>query len=556
MKYFPCSLRKLTALLVFLIGCLSVVTTEAARRPNIVLIMADDMGFSDIGCYGSEIHTPNLDQLAAQGLRFTQFYNTARCCPTRAALMTGLYSHQAGVGHMVEGLGEPMTKSGFQGYAGELGPHCVTIAQMLSTAGYHTAMSGKWHIAPANPIDKKNWPRQRGFDKYFGLIHGGSSYFDPNGNLVRGNEPVKNVGTNFYLTDAIGDNAVQFISDFAQEKKPFFVYVAFTAPHWPVHALPEDIAKYRGKYGNNWEKFRESRYKKQIELGIINAKWALTPRDTPDSWTEDKFADWQDSRMAGYAAQVDRLDQNVGKIMAKLRETGQLDNTLVFFLSDNGGCAEQLGPKMASAIVPKRSPTGGRMRKGNSPDIIPGGPDTYASYGQPWANVSNTPFRLYKHWVHEGGISTPLICNWPGVTKPNTITSQPGHVIDIMATCIDVAGAKYPKNFNGEKITALAGVSLLPVLEGKKSKRHEAIFWEHEGNRAVRYGDWKLVSKHPDTWELYNMIEDRTELHNVADQHPKEVKKMIAMYEKWAANSDVKPWDEVQKKLAELKKNR
>ncbi|MDB6059767.1 MAG: sulfatase, partial [Verrucomicrobiales bacterium] len=283
MKNFPCSSRKLTALLAILIACLSVLQTEAAPRPNIVLIMADDMGFSDLGCYGSEIHTPNLDQLAAHGLRFTQFYNTARCCPTRAALMTGLYSHQAGVGHMVENMSEPIANIGLPGYAGDLSPHCVTIAQVLSTAGYHTAMSGKWHITPAITNDKKNWPRQRGFEKYFGLIHGGGSYFDPNGNLVRGNEPVKNVGTNFYLTDAIADNAVQFISDFAQDKKPFFVYVAFTAPHWPVHALPEDIAKYRGKYHNNFDQFREARYKKQIELGIIDGKWPLSPRDTPGS---------------------------------------------------------------------------------------------------------------------------------------------------------------------------------------------------------------------------------------------------------------------------------
>jgi arylsulfatase A-like enzyme len=552
-KDFPCWSRKLIAIAAIFLTCVCISNVHAARRPNIVLIMADDMGFSDVGCYGSEIQTPNIDQLAATGLRFTQFYNTARCCPTRAALMTGLYSHQAGVGHMIGRVANPI--EGFPGYAGDLSPHCVTIAQVLSTAGYHTAMSGKWHVTPPSTDDKKNWPRQRGFEKFFGLIHGGSSYFDPNGNLVSGNDHFKNVGTNFYLTDAIASNAVEFIGDFAQDKdkKPFFVYVAFTAPHWPLHALPEDIAKYRGKYGNNWEKFRESRYKKQIELGIIDGKWPLSPRDPPGSWTEEKFADWQDSRMAAYAAQVDRLDQNVGKIVAKLRETGQLDNTLVFFLSDNGACAEQLGPKMAGPIVPKRSPTGGRMRKGNAPDIIPGGPDTYASYGQPWANVSNTPFRLYKHWVHEGGISTPLICNWPGVTKPNTMTSQPGHVIDIMATCIDVAGATYPKNFNGQKITSLAGISLLPILEGKKRKGHEAIFWEHEGNRAVRSGDWKLVSKHPNTWELYNMVADRTELHNLADQHPKEVKRMIAMYEDWASKSDVKPWDEVQRKLNESK---
>jgi arylsulfatase len=496
-----------------------------------------------------------LDKLAADGLRFTQFYNTARCCPTRAALMTGLYSHQAGVGHMTENMGLTLPDIGFPGYAGDLSPHAVTIAQVLSTAGYHTAMSGKWHVTPPMNGSKKNWPRQRGFEKFFGIIHGGSSYFDPNGNLVRDNDYVENVGTNFYLTDAIASNAMQFIGDFAQEKKPFFVYVAFTAPHWPLHALPEDIAKYRGKYGNHWQEFREARFKKQIELGIVDPKWELTPRDLPGSWTEDKFADWQDSRMAAYAAQVDRLDQNVGKIVAKLRETGQFENTLVFFLSDNGGCAEHLGPKISGPIVPKKSTDGGPMHKGNSPNIIPGTPDTYASYGQPWANVSNTPFRLYKHWVHEGGISTPLICNWPGVIKPGTMTSQPGHVIDIMATCIDVAGAKYPRKFNDQKITPLAGVSLLPILHGKLRTR-PAIFWEHEGNRAVRDGEWKLVSKHTNQWELFNMTDDRTEMHNLAAAQPDKVKKMVAMYDDWAKKSDVQPWELVQQKFEEAKQKK
>lgn len=553
MKNFPGTFRKSLAALACSLAFLYASNADAAPRPNIVLIMADDMGFSDLGCYGSEIHTPNIDKLAATGLRFTQFYNTARCCPTRAALMSGLYPHQAGVGHMVEHMEQPIENIGLRGYVGDLSPHCVTIAQVLSTAGYHTAMSGKWHVTPAATKDKKNWPRQRGFEKYFGIIHGGSSYFDPNGNLVRDNERIKHVGTNFYLTDAIAENAMEFISDFAQDTKPFFIYVAFTAPHWPLHALPEDIAKYRGKYGNHWDQFREARHKKQIELGIVDGKWPLSPRDPPGSWGDEKFADWQDSRMAAYAAQVDRLDQNVGKILTKLRETGQLDNTLVFFLSDNGGCAENLGAKFSSAIVPAKSPTGGPMHKGNSPNIIPGGPDTYASYGQPWANVSNTPFRLYKHWVHEGGISTPLICNWPGVTQPGTMTSQIGHVIDIMATCLEVAGAKYPKTFNDNKITPLAGVSLLPILEGQQRKVRP-IFWEHEGNRAVRWGDWKLVSRYTNSWELYNMVADRTELNNLAPQNPEKVKKMIAMYDDWAKKSDVVPWEIVEKKFAELKK--
>jgi len=525
---------------------------KSTARPNIILILADDMGFSDLGCYGSEISTPNIDRLAAGGLRFTQFYNTARCCPTRASLMTGLYPHQAGVGHMAEHDGKKLADIGLPGYRGELNEHCVTIAQVLRSAGYHTAMSGKWHVTPVTN-DKHNWPLQRGFEKYFGIIHGGASYFDPNNEIVLGNEVIQPDKKNWYLTDEIAKNAMNFLENFSKEKNPFFIYVAFTAPHWPLHALPEDIAKYKNKYGNDWEKFREARYKKQIELGIIDPRWPITPRDVqPSKWNDAKFAEWQGSRMAVFAAQIDRLDQNVGKILAKLKETGAEENTLVFFLSDNGGCAEHLGPGIRGPYVPEKNPSGGPMRKGNSPDIIPGAPDTYASYGQPWANVSNTPFRLYKHWVHEGGISTPLICSWPNVIKQHgTLTKQTGHVIDLMATCADVAGAKYPKKFGGEKITPLEGQSLLPILQGKQRKPHDAIFWEHEGNRAVRAGKWKLVSRHPDQWELFDMEADRTELNNLAAQNPAKAKELLAIYEAWAKRAGVAPWEEVQKKFRE-----
>jgi arylsulfatase A-like enzyme len=518
----------------------------AAKRPNIVLILVDDMGFSDLGCYGSEIATPNLDRLAAGGLRFTQFYNCARCCPTRASLMTGLYPHEAGVGHMVERGGIPIRDTRFPAYRGDLSKQAVTIAQVLQAAGYHTAMSGKWHVTPMTEA-KHNWPLQRGFEKYFGLIHGAASYFDPSGILVRDNEVIKPEGANFYLTDAIADNAVRYLTEFGKERKPFFLYAAFTAPHWPLHARPEDIAKYKGRYTNNWAELRQARYQKQIGMGLINPQWPLSPRDMTNAPLSDpKYAEWQDARMAVYAAQIDRLDQNIGKIIAKLKEIGAAENTLVFFLSDNGGCAENLGPTTGGPYVPATAPGGGPMRKGNSPEIFPGPADTYASYGQAWANVSNTPFRYYKHWVHEGGISTPLIAYWPAKIKPAGITRQTGHLIDIMATCLDVAGAKYPKTFNGEKIIPLEGRSLLPVLQGKERKGHDVIFWEHEGNRAVRQGKWKLVGRYANDWELYDMDADRTELNNLATKQPAKVEELKKLYEAWAARVGIEPWDKVK----------
>jgi arylsulfatase A-like enzyme len=492
---------------------------EKAPRPNILLIMADDMGFSDLGCYGSEIATPNLDRLAAGGLRFTQFYNTARCCPTRAALLTGLYSHQAGVGHMVEDRRLP-------GYGGRLNDRCVTIAQVLKPAGYRTYMCGKWHVGEARP----NWPVDRGFERSYSLVSGGTNYFrlDQNRILVRDDQRIT-PPEKWYITDALGDNAVEFLQGHKGSDKPFFLYLAFTAPHWPLHAPPEEIARYRGKYKGGWDELRAKRHAREKELGIVDPRWPITPRDeTVPAWTEAKEKDDLDLRMAVYAAQIDRLDQNVGKVLAKLKEIGAEDNTLVFFLSDNGGCAE----------IIERGKPGAEI----------GTADSFSSYGVGWANASNTPFRLYKHWVHEGGIATPLIVSWPAVIKKSALTPQPGHVIDLMATCLDVAGAEYPKTFGGKDVTPLEGKSLRPIFEGKTRPGHEAIFWEHEGNRAVRQGKWKLVARHKADWELYDLEADRTELTNLAAKNPEKVKEMAGLYDAWAKRGGVEPWEEVQKR--------
>jgi arylsulfatase len=539
----------------------------AADQPDIVVILSDDMGFSDIGCYGSEIETPNLDRLAANGVRFTQFYNTARCCPTRASLLTGLYPHQAGIGHMMDNKGPD-----FPGYQGNLNRHCRTLAEAVKPAGYRAYAVGKWHVtlntAPDGP--KNNWPLQRGFDRFYGTIHGAGSFYDPS-SLTRDNKQISAFADpeyqpkTYYYTDAIADHAVRFIGDHQKQNadKPFLLYVAFTCAHWPMHALPEDIAKYRGKYDGGYEPIREARFEKAKKLGIIDSSWEINP--TVGNW--DKVGDrrWEAAGMEVYAAMIDRMDRGIGKITEELRRTGRFDNTLILFLQDNGGCAENMGrqgnkkhpniarpkkptlpPLAADALitpgsVPDQTRDGFPVRMG--PTVMPGPADTYVAYGQGWANVSNTPFREYKHWVHEGGISTPLIAHWPaGIIAKGELRKQPGHLIDIMATCVDLADAKYPTEVDGQKITPLPGKSLVPAFAGKPIDR-DAIYWEHEGNRAVRVGNWKLVAKGPGgAWELYDMAKDRTERHNLAAAHPERVSELRNKWETWAKQSQVLPW--------------
>jgi arylsulfatase len=493
----------------------------AGKRPNIVLIMADDMGFSDLGCYGSEISTPNLDRLARSGVRFTQFYNTARCCPTRAALLTGLYNHQTGVGHMVADRGAPS----YQGY---LNDRCVTIAEALRQGGYHTLMSGKWHVGE----DRPHWPTDRGFERYFGLISGATNYFrlDEGRKMALDDRPYTPPREGFYITDAFTDHAVKFIDEYGRRAQPFFLYLAYTAPHWPLHALPAEIAKYRGRYMMGWDALRGARHARMIRLGIVERRWPLTPRDSSaPAWQEVTDKEARDLKMAVYAAQIDRLDQDIGRVLRRLKEIGAEENTLVMFLADNGGCAEEVDR--------------------GKPGVPPGGADSFMSYGLPWANASNTPFRLYKHWVHEGGIATPFVARWPAVIRRgNVITPQVGHIIDVMATCLEVAGVEYPKTYQGREILSLEGRSLVPIFQGRQRQGHEFLFWEHEGNRAVRQGHWKLVSRHPGAWELYDLEADRTELSNLAQKHPEKVRELSEQYERWAARCGVVPFDRLPKK--------
>ena len=529
------------------------------RRPNIILMMADDMGYSDIGCYGSEIQTPRLDSLAKDGVRFTQFYNTARCCPTRATLLTGLYAHQAGIGHM-------MSDRGYDAYRGDLSANAVTIAEVLRGAGYATFMSGKWHVTrhikPSGP--KYNWPKQRGFDRFFGTIHGAGSLFDPNSLTMENTQIAPWDG--FYYTEAISDVASRFIREHheTEPEQPFFLYVAYTSPHWPMHAWEKDIAKYRGRYNQGWDKLRQERYERMVDMGLIDPRWKLAPRDPKSpSWSEAELKPWEARCMEVYAAMVDNMDQGIGRIVDTLDAVGELENTLILFLADNGGCAEnqgrranferhnpdlsQLRPMAPGALqfdmVPKVTRDGRPVRQGRG--VMPGPADTYIAYGLSWANASNTPFREYKHWVHEGGISSPLIAHWPkgiSAARRGRLESQPAHLIDLMATCVDLAGARYPKRYKGNEIQPMEGVSLVPGFEGASLGREAPLFFEHEGNMAVRRGRWKLVKRHGRDWELFNMEQDRTEQHDLSEDHPEVVTSLEAAWDAWAERVAVEPW--------------
>ena len=511
----------------------------AVAKPNIIVILADDMGFSDIGCFGSEIATPNLDRLARQGVRSTHFRNTARCCPTRAALLTGVYSHQAGIGHMVNDYGEP-------GYRGELGRNVVTIAEALKASNYNTALVGKWHVTTGDPDKRDNWPGKRGFDYVYSNIVGAVNYFAPHG-LVRNNEPIQATG-DYYHTEALSDEAVGYIGRQKDAAHPFFLYLAYTAPHWPLQARDADIKKYQGRYAGGWDKLRAERYQRMVTMGVVDPKWGIAERDAEvPAWDTAPDKEWQQRRMEVYAAQVETLDRGVGRVLEALKSSGAEENTLILFMSDNGGCAEIL-KNTPNAGYPTKTLSGDNVTWGNRPGLMPGPATTFQSYGAEWAHVSNTPFRMYKHWVHEGGIASPLIARWPSQIKDHGAwTHQSGHVIDVMATCLDAAGVEYPKTFGGNAIVPLQGRSLLPSLRRPKQTTPRTLFWEHEGNRAVIDGDLKLVSKYKGPWELYNLTQDRIETKDHAASNAARVQKMEAMYQAWAARSQVVPWDQLKR---------
>ncbi len=484
-------------------------------RPNVVIVLVDDMGFSDLGCYGGEIETPHIDRLASQGLRFTQFYNSGRCCPTRASLMTGLHPHQVGIGHMTAPPNSPL---GFEGpYQGYLNDDCVTIAQVLSGAGYHTLMTGKWHLGSDR---SECWPLQRGFDRYFGGLSGAFNYFKPEGDrgLTLGNETFE-PGDDFYTTDAFTDYACQFVSDAVQaDDKPFFLYLAYNAPHWPLNSKWNEFQKYKGRYQDGWEALMKTRLAKQIAIGLFDRETVPAPHVGP-SWESLSAAerDDLDSIMAAYAGCIDSIDQNIGKLTRHLDELGKLDNTVIFLLSDNGACQE-----------------GGVLGKGSA-DMVKNPPAGTAGVrtGLAWANACNTPFRLYKHFLHEGGACTPMIAHWPrGIEPPRRgeFVREFAYLPDFMATCIELSGAQYPEN-----VPPCEGVSIVPLLTGNPQPVHaEPIYWEHEGNAAMRWGQWKLVREYEQPWELYNVAKDRTEMNNLATANVAKRDAMIEMWNAWA----------------------
>lgn len=549
-----------TALLVMLTLLVGPGLSHAAEapRPNIILIMSDDMGYSDVGCFGGEIPTPNLDGLAMNGLRYTHFYNTGRCCPTRASLLTGLYAHQAGVGRMTSDDNLP-------GYRGDLSFSAVTIAEALKPAGYSTYMAGKWHVSRHLTEDKPkyNWPRQRGFDRFYGTIIGAGSLFDPwtltrdNQQITPDNDPLYKPDV-YHYTDAITDNAAMFITDHASDaeaqglNKPFFLYMAYTAPHWPLHALPEDIEKFKGKFGKGYEHYRQQRFAKMKELGLIKDDWQLS--ETVGDWSEVKpdLVEWEERCMEVYAAMIDQMDRGIGKVVQTLQDTGQYENTLILYLHDNGGCHEGMGrrPKkektarsarepygkdeLQTLMIPTHSRAGQPVEQGTH--VMPGPSETYHAYGWNWANVSNTPFRFHKSTVHEGGIATPLIAHWPkGITKHGELRERISHLIDIMPTFLEVARATYPDTVNGHNLIPLEGSSLVASFD-QDEQLDRTLMWEHYGKAAIRDGQYKLVRAGMNKpWELYDMANDRSELNDLAQSMAEKVKELEA---KWQAEAE------------------
>ncbi|WP_375582620.1 arylsulfatase [Cyclobacterium xiamenense] len=507
-------------------GCSQDHSKRRSERPNIVIVLADDLGYSDLGCYGSEIATPTLDALAKNGLQFQRFYNAARCCPTRASLLTGLYPHEAGMGGMVSSISSEPDPGPYQGF---LSKESATVAELLRDAGYATYMSGKWHVGEK----REHWPRMRGFDRYFGLISGGSSYFELDKDPARLRlmaldddlwEPPKD---NFYMTDAFSDHAVDFVRDHAAQspEKPFLLYLSYTAPHWPLHALPEDIRKYRGRYAIGWDSLREERYQRQLEIGLLPTGFRLSPRESGvPAWEEvaDK-ADWE-KRMEVHAAMVDRMDQGIGRLISELKVNGMLENTLVLFLSDNGASPEDI--------------SGRNLHKPGSEIGYPG---SYVAFKKPWAIAATTPFRRYKRWLEEGGIVTPLVVHWPAGLRAKGITRETGHVVDIMATCLDLANVPYPETYRGTPLRPLRGKSLRPVFEGGIMDKNREWYWEHFGHRAMRKGKWKTISKAPEFhWELFDLDADPTELREVGLQNPQVLEAMIRDYAGWAKQVGVR----------------
>jgi arylsulfatase len=509
-----------------------------APPPDVVLILVDDMGYSDIGSFGGEIPTPHLDALAARGVRFPQFYNAARCSPTRAALLTGRYPHEVGMGILAEDQVQRAEANAGPGYRRYLDPAARTLAEALREAGYATALVGKWHLG-FDGEEKR--PLAHGFDEFYGLLSGSSSYHRPAEPrpFTRGTEMLPPPeDASFYATDVFGDEAVRFLRERGEGER-FFLYLSFTAPHWPLHAREEDIAKFVGKYAAGWDVVREARHARLIELGVVPEGTALAPRDAGvRAWDRltAKEKVMMDYRMAVYAAQMFRMDEVIGRVVAELRSLGREENTLVMFLSDNGASAE-----------PYTEEGGGTFEAVNRPDALGLGseraPTRGSSYGMGWANASNTPFRRFKSQLYEGGVATPLIVSWPagqGV-EPGSIDRTPGHVIDVMPTVMELVTGETSVVEGGTPWRARSLASRIVTPE--RSTEPRTFGWEQYGHRAMRIGDWKAVRDAATgaAWELYDLASDPTELHDRAATEPERVAELVAAWERWAAETQVFP---------------
>ncbi len=522
-------MRNRTLIGVLLLGVLGCQEQKEPAMPNVLVILADDLGYSDIGAYGSEIATPNLDKLATEGALFTQFYNTSRCCPSRASLLTGLYSHQAGIGFMVADQGYPS----YQGY---LNDQCKTIAEVLKQYDYSTYAVGKWHVG----TDEQYWPAKRGFDRFYGSATAMGHYFglmedrnliiddteiQPEGEFrkltsysytdIRGKD-----GKEWYATDTYSDQAVDYLEQHSQSggENPFFLYLAYTAPHWPLHALPEDIKKYETVYQVGWDEIRKTRLERLVQKGILEPGTVLSGREEIEPWEEVTNQDSVARFMAVYAAMVDRMDQGIGRIIDQLEKKGLKDNTLIIFLSDNGGCP----------FGPIKSEPGSQV----------GEPESYAKLPYGWANANNTPFRLYKQFTHEGGISSPLIISYPSKIAGSETIYTPTHIVDLFPTILDYAGIEFEKAFPHQSLIPLEGQSLVSLIEKGNFERKDPIFWEHGGHKAIRDGDWKLVLG-DQNWELYNIKEDRAEQNNLINQYPEKAGALKVKWMEWAKSNGV-----------------
>lgn len=514
--------------------------------PNVVFIVADDLGFSDPGCYGGELRTPALNRLAAEGVRLSAFYTGARCAPSRASLLTGLYPQQVGLGILTND-DRP------RGYPGTLTEDCATTAEILADAGFATAIIGKWHLASDVRQANDAWPVRRGFDRFFGTLSGAGSYYDPP-TLTRGDNDAESEARDpaFFYTDAISDEAVEFVSSRAAAlpRRPFFLYVAYTAPHWPLHEPDEDeIATYDGVFDDGGE-LRAGRLQRMRAAGVLGPETELSEADAArSSWSVGGDRAWHLRRMQVYAAQVERMDRGIGRILSALEAASAIDDTMVVFVSDNGASPEELplvAPdrfRLRTDILRERTRAGSPISIGNDPNVPPGPEDTFQSYGRAWANLSNTPFRRYKRWVHEGGICAPCIVRWRGGgVVAGRVIDAPFQLVDVLPTVLEATGARYAAERDGRPIPPLEGRSMLAALRGEVVPE-STLYWEHTGNAAVRRGRWKLVREHGRPWELYDLAADRSEMRDLAAEQADLAAELTAAWRAWAKRVRLIPWE-------------